>query len=57
MLGAQRVFPDRQRPPVQGQGLDVLALLVVEERKVVEVFATSGCSDPSALSRIASARL
>jgi hypothetical protein len=36
MLGAQRLFINRQRPLINGLGLRLLALVVIEQREVVE---------------------
>ena len=56
MLGAERLLADRQRPFVERPRAGEVALGLKQAGEVVEALAVSGCSGPSAFSRIASAR-
>ena len=56
MLGAERLLADGERALVERLGLGVGAGGLVERGEIVERGAMSGCSGPSAFSRIASAR-
>ena len=49
MIGPQRLFPDRQGAKVEGFGLGVSALAVVQRREVVEAVGGSGVIGPQRL--------
>ena len=57
MLGPQRLLADGEAAAIERLGLGVAALGPVQLGQVVEDVPTSGCSGPSAFSRMASTRL
>ena len=56
MLGAERLLADRQRALEERPRRREVALVLQQAARLLRLVAVSGCSGPSAFSRIASAR-